>query len=234
MLNNINKKNINYPGWELKFFDKALNFRKYQFSLMQKYINGEVAEVGPGNGVNLKIYQTLAKKIYLFEPSKFFIKRLKKYKNPRIKVFNSTFERSKNRYDTIIYLDVLEHIKDDSKEIFNAYNSLKKNGYLIINVPAFQHLYSKFDEDLMHFKRYKKKDFKKILYSLKIYNYKMIYFDCLGYFLSLFSKILIKNYKIKFGSKISIWNKLIPLSIFFDRLFLNFFGKSLIVFIKKT
>jgi hypothetical protein len=230
------KNNINYAGWELKYFDKALNFRRYQFSLIKEYICGEVAEVGPGNGVNLKIYQSHAKKIHLFEPSKIFIKKLKKYKNKnkKIKIVNSVFKKSKNKYNTIIYLDVLEHIKNDSKEIFNAYSSLKKNGYLIINVPAFQHLYSRFDKDLMHFKRYAKKDFKKILYSLKIYNYEMIYFDCLGYFFSLLSKFFIKNYKKKFGSKILMWNKLMPLSIFFDRLFLNFFGKSLIIFIKKS
>lgn len=227
------KNKINYPGWELKYFDKALNFRRYQLSFIKKYICGEVAEVGPGNGVNLKFYESLAKKIYLFEPSMTFIKRLKKYKNKKIKIINSFFKKSKNKYNTIIYLDVLEHIKNDSKEIFSAYSSLKKSGYLIINVPAFQHLYSKFDKDLMHFKRYKKKDFEKILYSLKIYNYKMIYFDSLGYFFSFFSKIFVKNYKKKFGFKISIWNKLIPLSILFDRLFFNFFGKSLIVIIKK-
>jgi hypothetical protein len=228
------KKNVNYPGWELKYFDKALNFRKYQFLLIKNYISGTVAEAGPGNGVNLKFYQSLAKKIYLFEPSKKFIKKLKKYKNNKIQIINNFFKKSINKYNTIIYLDVLEHIKNDSKEILDAYNSLKKNGYLIINVPAFQHLYSKFDEDLMHFKRYEKKDFKKKLNLLKIYNYKMLYYDSLGYFLSFFSKIFIKNYKKKFGSKILIWNKLIPLSIFFDRLFLNFFGKSLIVFIKKS
>jgi hypothetical protein len=228
------KKNINYPGWELKYFDKALNFRRYQFSLIKEYICGQVAEVGPGNGVNLNIYKSLAKKIYLFEPSQIFIKKLKKYKNKKIKIINSVFTKSKNKYNTIIYLDVLEHIKNDSKEIINAYNSLKKNGYLIINVPAFQYLYSKFDEDLMHFKRYSKQDFKKILHMLKIYNYKMLYFDCFGYFFSVLSKIFIKNYKINFGSKILIWNKLMPLSIFFDRLFFNFFGKSLIVFIKKS
>jgi phospholipid N-methyltransferase len=227
------KNNINYPGWELKYFDKALNFREYQFLLIKQYIGKVVAEVGPGNGVNLKIYQPLAKKIYLFEPSNIFIKKLNKYKNKKIQIVNSVFKKAKNKYDTIIYLDVLEHIKNDSKEIFNAYNSLKKNGYLIINVPAFQHLYSSFDKDLMHFKRYEKKDFKKIFNSLKIYSYKMIYFDSLGYFLSLLSKIFIKNYKTKFGSKILIWNKLIPLSIFLDRLFLNNFGKSLIVFVKK-
>lgn len=228
------KKNINYPGWELKYFDKALNFRRYQFSLIKEYICGQVAEVGPGNGINLKFYKSLAKKIYLFEPSQMFIKKLKKNKNKKIKIINTVFTKSKNKYNTIIYLDVLEHIKNDSKEIMNAYNSLKKNGYLIINVPAFQHLYSKFDEDLLHFKRYSKKDFKKILYMLKIYNYKMLYFDCFGYFFSLLSKIFIKDYKINFVSKILIWNKLMPLSIFFDRLFFNFFGKSLIVFIKKS
>jgi hypothetical protein len=227
-------KNINYPGWELKYFDKALNFRRYQFSLIKEYICGQVAEVGPGNGVNLNIYKSLAKKIYLFEPSQIFIKKLKKYKNQKIKIINTVFTKSKNKYNTIIYLDVLEHIKNDSKEIINAYNSLKKNGYLIINVPAFQHLYSKFDEDLMHFKRYSKKDFKKVLHMHKIYNYKMLYFDCLGYFFSALSKIFIKNYKINFGYKILIWNKLMPLSIFFDKLFFNFFGKSLIVFIKKS
>lgn len=51
------KNKINYPGWELKYFDKALNFRRYQLSFIKKYISGEVAEVGPGNGVNLKFYE---------------------------------------------------------------------------------------------------------------------------------------------------------------------------------
>ena len=40
-------------------------------------------------------------------------------------------------YNSILYLDVLEHIKEDEKEIIKAYRSLKKNGSLIINVPAF-------------------------------------------------------------------------------------------------
>jgi 2-polyprenyl-3-methyl-5-hydroxy-6-metoxy-1,4-benzoquinol methylase len=122
------KKNVNYPGWELKYFDKALNFRKYQFLLIKNYISGTVAEAGPGNGVNLKFYQSLAKKIYLFEPSKKFIKKLKKYKNNKIQIINNFFKKSINKYNTIIYLDVLEHIKNDSKEILDAYNSLKKNG----------------------------------------------------------------------------------------------------------
>ena len=38
--------------------------------------------------------------------------------------------KSKKRYDTIIYLDVIEHIKNDKAEIMNALSHLKKNGIL--------------------------------------------------------------------------------------------------------
>ena len=45
-----------YDGWELKYFDKAFNFRNYQFELVKKFITGKVAEVGPGNGAFLKYF----------------------------------------------------------------------------------------------------------------------------------------------------------------------------------
>ena len=59
-------------------------------------------------------------------------------------------ELSNEIYDTILYLDVLEHIEDHEKEILKAFGSLKKNGYLVINVPAFQFLYSDFDKHVGH------------------------------------------------------------------------------------
>ena len=45
---------IFYDGWELEYFDRAINFRNYQFDILKKYIKGIVAEVGPGNGSFLK------------------------------------------------------------------------------------------------------------------------------------------------------------------------------------
>ncbi len=49
------KKNI-YDGWELKHFDNSKNFRKYQYELIKNFISGYTAEIGPGNGENLKFY----------------------------------------------------------------------------------------------------------------------------------------------------------------------------------
>ena len=229
----MRNKNINYPGWELKYFDKAKNFRKYQFNLIKKNIKGNIAEIGPGNGVFLKYYIKNSKKIYLYEPTVAFNKNLKKNRSKRIKIINKKFELKKNFFDTILYLDVVEHIENDTLEIKNAFKSLRKGGKLIINVPAFQHLYSQFDKDIDHIRRYSKSDFKKILDKLKIRHYQIIYFDSLGYMLSLLSKIFVKNYRNHFAKKIKFWDTLIPISKFFDKVLFYSFGKSLLVIIEK-
>ena len=76
----MKKKKLLYEGWELKFFDKAINFRNYQFSLFKNYLCGSLAEIGPGNGVYVDKYKQYASKIYLYEPSKNFLKNLRKKK----------------------------------------------------------------------------------------------------------------------------------------------------------
>ena len=67
---NKRNSNINYDGWELKFFDKSKNFRNYQLKLIKSYLKDRVAEVGPGNGMNLSYYIKFPKKIDLYEPTK--------------------------------------------------------------------------------------------------------------------------------------------------------------------
>jgi hypothetical protein len=227
--------NINYNGWELPYFNKSLNFRNYQFYLIKKYIVGLVAEVGAGCGINLKYYYKLLSKIHLFEPSYHLYKILKKkFQKKNIKIFPKILNKNiKNKYNTIIYLDVLEHINNDRAEITKAYKALKKNGNLIISVPAFQHLFSKFDLDVGHVKRYCKKDFYIIAKKLKVKIILMKYYDSIGYFLSLFSKLFIKQYKKNFKLKIIIWDKMIFISRFLDFLTRNSFGKSLLIIVRK-
>ena len=132
-----------------------------------------------------------------------------------------------------MYLDVLEHIKNDKKEIDMALKSLKKNGSLIINVPAFQFLYSDFDKNVGHYRRYNKK---KLISLFKNTKYKKIsfkYYDSFGFILSFLSKILNKNFKQNFKQKIIFWNFLIPYSKILDKIIFNKFGKSLICVIQK-
>ena len=220
---------IFYDGWELQYFDKASNFRNYQFDLVKRFIKGNVAEVGPGNGVFLKYYLPLADTIDLFEPSENFLINLNKFKDTKVNIINSYFKENKNYYDTILYLDVLEHIKDDQSEVQAAYESLKKGGTLIINVPAFQHLYSKFDKDIEHLRRYSKNTLNSLTTKLSFSQTNLFYYDSIGYLLSFASKLITKDYLNNFDKKIKIWDSLIPFSKLIDLLTLNKFGKSLIM-----
>ena len=65
---------IKYDGWELNDFDKANNFRNYQFSLIIKYIKKKTAEIGPGTGHNIPKYIKKTTSLCLFEPSLIYLK----------------------------------------------------------------------------------------------------------------------------------------------------------------
>jgi hypothetical protein len=74
----------------------------------------------------------------------------------RVLYYNILDRRSELRegYDFMIIFDVLEHIKDTKTFLEAAIFHLKKGGYVFLNVPAMQSLYSKFDEVLGHVRRY--------------------------------------------------------------------------------
>lgn len=67
------------------------------------------------------------------------------------------------KIDAITALDVIEHIEDDKNIVDQLYNTLSDNGYLIATVPAYQWMWSKHDEIHMHYRRYNRNDFNKML-----------------------------------------------------------------------
>jgi len=226
-------KKIHYNGFELEHFDSASNFRKYQVSLILKYIKGTFVEVGAGKGGLVPYYKKFVKKITLLEPEKKLFRILKKkFPSKKIKIKNYTADKLKNNFNTIIYFDVLEHIKEDLKELNTASKKLKKNGYLIISVPAYQFFYSEFDKSVGHYKRYNKKDFIQLGKITKLRIDKLAYYDSVGFLFLILNKIFsLKHTNLK--SKIFLWNLLIPVSKFIDFLTFNKFGKSLLCVFKK-
>ena len=81
----------------------------------------------------------------------------------------------------ILAADVIEHIKNDKQIVKSLNKILKKNGLIVVTVPAYQFLFSKKDQALKHFRRYNLNGLKKLFNSdfktLKISYYNSLLFD---------------------------------------------------------
>jgi len=61
-------------------------------------------------------------------------------------------------FDLVSVLDVLEHIEHDTRALTEIFRVLKKNGILLLTVPAYLWMWSAHDEALHHKRRYVRKE----------------------------------------------------------------------------
>ena len=134
----------------LDIFDNAKVWIKYVHFLNKKYYKNDFLEVGAGIGSFTDNYKERIKNIFLTEVDKNNLSILKdKYKNNlNIKFLDKEVGDIEEQFNTIAHFNVLEHIKEDKKEIYNCLNKINQNGYLVILVPAHNKLYSKLDKDV--------------------------------------------------------------------------------------
>lgn len=225
---------MSYLNHVLGFFDLAKNYRDYQLDLIKSHISGKILEVGPGRGEIIENFLNESEEITLVDTDKEMCEILKKrFYGKKAKIINSDLKSINQKFDTILYMDVIEHINNDINELNIAVEKLSYGGKLIIVVPAFNFLFSNFDKSVGHFRRYSKKNF----YDYKNKDVKIVdikYFDCIGFFILSISKYLKFKDSKKTALGIKVWNYLIPLSKVIDKVIANSLGKSLVcVFQKK-
>ena len=121
---------------------------------------------------------------------------------------------------------MLEHIEHDSAEINALLEHLKTNGKLVILSPAHNYLYSPFDKNIGHFRRYNKKMLREIM-PKALQEEQLEYLDAVGFFASLANKLLL-NASLPSIKQILFWDKvLVRASRWIDPLLLNLWGKSI-------
>ena len=134
--------------------------------------NIKILNLGAGTGDEISVLREYGK-IYAIDINKDALKLIPKNLCFEKKVADAcNLPYKSNFFDIVVSSEVLEHIKDDAKAVSEAKRVLKKNGYLIFTVPAFQLLYSSHDKALEHKRRYNKRRLSKLLSGfrdLKLY-----------------------------------------------------------------
>ena len=152
-----------YPELALERFDKAEWWIRYVTTKIKRFLKDDILEVGAGFGSFTKSYMKNFQSITLTDMDDNSYNLLKKnFKDDKkINVIKSSVADVNKTFNTILYFNVLEHIKEDTLEIESALKKLNNGGYLVILVPAHQKMYSKLDKAVGHFKRYDINFFKK-------------------------------------------------------------------------
>lgn len=231
-------ESFKYPGDELVLFQHATHWKKYFSRLIKPFIKGSVLEVGAGIGsTTLLLNDGSAGQWLMLEPDDKMSASLKKKIDakefpPNCRLQTGMTMQLSSTFDTIIYIDVLEHIENDAGELKKAATLLNPGGHLVVLSPAFQFLFSPFDKTIGHYRRYNKKMFRRISpEGLQLIRNN--YYDSVGYFAALMNKLLLRQ-KYPTRKQVMFWDKwMVPVSKISDKVFLHSFGKSIIAVWKK-
>jgi 2-polyprenyl-3-methyl-5-hydroxy-6-metoxy-1,4-benzoquinol methylase len=115
----------------------------------------ELLDVGCGTGVILQHFKSQGIAVTGVDFSKEALKYCRKRGLTSVKQVNLEKQLPKmKQFDIIIAADVVEHLNDDVGALKRLKGLLKKDGVLIVSVPAYQWMWSAHDEALHHKRRY--------------------------------------------------------------------------------
>jgi len=131
------------------------------------------------------------------------------------------------QYDAVLYIDVLEHIEDDQRELATAAALLRTGGHLVVVSPAHQWLFSPFDRAIGHHRRYSRASLESIV-PPGLSKVRLRYLDSVGMLASLANRFLMKSGMPRSG-QLAFWDRiLVPCSRPCDALLGYRFGKTLL------
>jgi SAM-dependent methyltransferase len=130
-------------------------------------------------------------------------------------------------FDTILYVDVLEHIEDDKRELERAAVRLSPGGHLLVLAPAHQWLFSPFDSAIGHFRRYSKRSLRELAPpGLKLA--RLQYLDSVGLLASGANRFLLRSRSPNLV-QVRFWDRfLVRASRMIDPLLAYSVGKSVL------
>jgi SAM-dependent methyltransferase len=181
---------FSYSGTELDALAEAKNYYRWILSYFAPYMGKRVIEVGAGIGTFSEFLLNSANvsELVLFEPTDNLFPQLQNRfsGNIRVKLLHGYLEDLINTTnlsaDSIVLVNVLEHIENDEAFLKAAYQILISEGTILLFVPALPQLYGALDEAVGHYRRYTKPSLASKLQKVGFHIVCLRYFNFPGIF----------------------------------------------------
>jgi SAM-dependent methyltransferase len=224
-----------YEGEELGLFAGATNWKRYFRRQIEPHILGDVLEVGAGIGGTTALLSALPHRSWTcLEPDARLAARLRDRIDHgdlplRADVHVGFLDNlpPQSTFDTILYIDVLEHITDDAGEMLRAAARLRPGGRIVVLCPAHSVLFSEFDRSVGHLRRYSRATLEAVCpATLRVAS--SFYLDAAGALVSLAARL--SGQAMPTPAQIAFWDKvLIPVSRVADVCIRHRLGKTIVV-----
>ena len=154
-----------YGSQILGRLNRAPRFTQWMADVIRPYLGERVLEIGAGTG-NLTLQLIPRKLYYASDINPHYLTYLQNLipEHPYLRVGYTDGEKhdsfpSDQKFDTVICLNVVEHLQNDYGALRNILDALEDNGRAIVLVPCGPGLYGTLDTVLGHFRRYTKPQF---------------------------------------------------------------------------
>ena len=220
-----------YVGTELEIFSRAVNWKRYWADRIHPYVHGAVLEVGAGIGVNTPFLKNAKCSNWLcLEPDAALARELRtrcEALGCDVRVGTLEDVPESLRFDTILYIDVLEHIADDRAELQRATGLLPPGGHLVVISPAHQWLFTPFDAAIGHHRRYSRRTLAQAAPpALELV--RIDYLDTVGVLLSLGNRVALRQ-SMPTQGQVLLWDRVaVPASRRLDWILGYRAGKSVL------
>lgn len=225
-----------YVGTELDLFAQAENWKEYFGKFLRRRIAGRVLEVGAGIGGTTRVLwnERVARWVCLEPDAQLhgqLVAQAERGELPagcEVRLGTLADLSDAEQFQTILYIDVLEHIEDDQGEVERAALHLAPGGHLIVLAPAHAWLFSPFDHAVGHFRRYNRASLSRLGVA-GLVPVAARYFDSVGMLASLANKALLRSAHPNLA-QIRLWDRvLVPCSRVLDPLLGHSLGKTVVV-----
>jgi glycosyltransferase involved in cell wall biosynthesis len=149
-----------YGSEILARLNRAPRFTRWMADTVRPYIGKRVLEIGAGIG-NMTLNLTPQPVYWATDINPLYLDSLRKLCSTRpylhvayIDVTDPTSFPTDQLFDTVICLNVIEHVRDDVAALRNIRNVLEDKGRAIVLVPQGPNLYGSLDQVLGHYRRY--------------------------------------------------------------------------------
>jgi len=137
-----------------------VRYNRWMFDRLRRWIGRRVLEIGSGIG-NLSTFLVDREQLVLTDTREEYLNRLRQRFAGRTNIAvarlylpNDDSAVARQRFDTVICLNVLEHVDDDLSSLVAIRRLLAPAGRLVLLVPALPALYGTIDRALGHHRRY--------------------------------------------------------------------------------